>query len=72
MLKRLARSAFAQALAARLLAAYLALVFRTSRWTLLGVPHAEAAVARGGVASPAACCFAHSFDDLTTLNQLKY
>jgi lysophospholipid acyltransferase (LPLAT)-like uncharacterized protein len=49
MLKRLARSAFAQALAARLLAAYLALVFRTSRWTLLGVPHAEAAVARGGV-----------------------
>jgi len=49
MLKRLARSAFAQALAARCLAAYLALVFRTSRWTLLGVPHAEAAVARGGV-----------------------
>lgn len=49
MLKRLLRSAFVQALAARLVAAYLALVFRTSRWTLLGVPHAEAAVARGGL-----------------------
>ncbi len=49
MLKRLMRSAFVQALAARLVAAYLALVFRTSRWTLLGVPHAEAAVARGGL-----------------------
>lgn len=49
MLKRLLRSAFVQALAAWLVAAYLALVFRTSRWTLLGVPHAEAAVARGGL-----------------------
>jgi lysophospholipid acyltransferase (LPLAT)-like uncharacterized protein len=49
MLKRLMRSAFVQALAARLVAAYLALVFRTSRWTLLGVPHADAAVARGGI-----------------------
>jgi lysophospholipid acyltransferase (LPLAT)-like uncharacterized protein len=49
MLKRVLRSAFVQALAARLVAAYLALVFRTSRWTLLGVPHAEAAVARGGL-----------------------
>jgi lysophospholipid acyltransferase (LPLAT)-like uncharacterized protein len=49
MLKRLLRSAFVQALAARLVAAYLALVFRTSRWTLLGVPEAEAAVARGGL-----------------------
>ena len=49
MLKRLLHSSFVQALAARLVAAYLALVFRTSRWTLLGVPHAEAAVARGGL-----------------------
>jgi lysophospholipid acyltransferase (LPLAT)-like uncharacterized protein len=49
MLKRALRSAFVQALAARLVAAYLAFVFRTSRWTLLGVPHAEAAVARGGI-----------------------
>jgi hypothetical protein len=49
MLKRMMRSAFVQALAARLVAAYLAFVFRTSRWTLLGVPHAEAAVARGGL-----------------------
>ncbi|MCX7684266.1 MAG: lysophospholipid acyltransferase family protein [Acetobacteraceae bacterium] len=48
MLKRALRSAFVQALAARLVAAYLAFVFRTSRWTLIGVPHAEAAVARGG------------------------
>lgn len=49
MLKRALRSAVVQALAARLVAAYLALVFRTSRWTLLGLPHAEAAVARGGI-----------------------
>jgi len=49
MLKRLLRSAFVQALTARLVAAYLAFVFRTSRWTLLGVPEAEAAVARGGL-----------------------
>lgn len=49
MLRRLFRSAFVQTLAARLVAAYLALVFRTSRWTLLGVPHADAAVERGGI-----------------------
>jgi lysophospholipid acyltransferase (LPLAT)-like uncharacterized protein len=49
MLKRLLKSAVVQALAARLVAAYLALVFRTSRWTLLGLAHAEAAVARGGL-----------------------
>jgi lysophospholipid acyltransferase (LPLAT)-like uncharacterized protein len=49
MLKRLLRRPFVQALAARLAAAYLAFVFATSRWTLLGLPHAEAAVARGGV-----------------------
>jgi lysophospholipid acyltransferase (LPLAT)-like uncharacterized protein len=49
MLKRVLRSAFVQALAARLVAAYLGFVFRSSRWTLLGVPEAEAAVARGGL-----------------------
>lgn len=47
MLRRLIRHPAIQAVLARLLGHYLSLVFRTTRWTLLGEPHLQAALERG-------------------------
>lgn len=48
MLRRLTRHPAFQAAAARLLGAYLAFVYRTTRWKLVGIEHVEAARAAHG------------------------
>jgi lysophospholipid acyltransferase (LPLAT)-like uncharacterized protein len=48
MLRRLSRHPAFQAVAARLLGAYLAFVYRTTRWRLVGAEHVEAARAAHG------------------------
>lgn len=48
MLRRLTRHPAFQAFAARVVGAYLALVFRTTRWTLLGEANLDAALAAHG------------------------
>jgi lysophospholipid acyltransferase (LPLAT)-like uncharacterized protein len=48
MLRRLIRHPTTQAAFAQALGLYLALVFRTTRWTLLGEPHLAAALGPGG------------------------
>ena len=47
MLKRLARSPLAMRVASALIGAYIRLVHATSRWTLLGREHVDAAAAEG-------------------------
>lgn len=48
MLRRLTRHPAFQAAAARLLGAYLAFVYRTTRWRVVGMPHVQAARAAHG------------------------
>ncbi|SDB07563.1 lysophospholipid acyltransferase family protein [Belnapia rosea] len=52
MLRRLIRHPTTQAAFARLLGLYLSLVFRTTRWTLLGEAHLAAALGPGEGAKP--------------------
>ncbi|MFC7691514.1 hypothetical protein ACFQY5_19980 [Paeniroseomonas aquatica] len=47
MFRRLIRHPASQAAISRLLGLYLALVFRTTRWTLLGQEHLQAALGAG-------------------------
>ena len=59
MLRRLIRHPTTQAALAKALGLYLALVFRTTRWTLLGEPHLAAALGPGPEGRPILAAFWH-------------
>jgi lysophospholipid acyltransferase (LPLAT)-like uncharacterized protein len=60
MLRRLIRRPAAQAALARLLGLYLSVVYRTTRWTLLGEEHLRAALRpEAGAARPVVAAFWH-------------